>query len=76
MAGLMQPVGPEPSVVYWVRRGALLLVVVTLVLGSWWFLGSRSAATPDTLTEVAAEEIEVLEDDGSAPTEGEPATPA
>ncbi|MCH1404615.1 MAG: hypothetical protein L7U55_03360, partial [Candidatus Nanopelagicales bacterium] len=26
MAGLMQPVGPEPDVVYWVRRGALLLV--------------------------------------------------
>ena len=36
MAGLMQPVGPEPPVVYWVRRGALLLVVVTLVLGGWW----------------------------------------
>lgn len=76
MAGLMQPVGPEPPVVYWVRRGALLLVVVTLVLGGWWFLGSRSAATPDTSTEVAAEETEVLEDDGSAPTEEALATPA
>ena len=76
MAGLMQPVGPEPPVVYWVRRGALLLVVVTLVLGGWWFLGSRSAATPDTSTEVAAEETEVLEDDGSVATEEALATPA
>lgn len=76
MAGLMQPVGPEPPVVYWVRRGALLLVVVTLVLGGWWFLGSRSAATPDTSTEVAAEETEVLEDGGSAATEEALATPA
>ena len=43
---MLQPVGPEPSMVYWVRRGTVLLIVVTLLLGAWWFLGSRTSAAP------------------------------
>ena len=40
----MNPIGPEPSVVYWVRRGAILLVVLTLIIGLFWLLGSRGSS--------------------------------
>jgi len=46
MSGMLQPVGPEPSVVYWVRRGTVILIVITLLLGMWWLVGARSVASP------------------------------
>ena len=44
VSGLLSPVGPEPSVVYWVRRAALLLAVLTLLAGVWWFFGLRGSS--------------------------------
>jgi len=83
MAGLMQPVGPEPPVVYWVRRGTIVLVLLTLVLGAWWLLGARSSATPSSSSEEAAMvdgevDGEVVGEDGdSQAQQGEAvATPA
>ena len=55
MSGMLQPVGPEPSMVYWVRRGTVLLIVVTLLLGAWWFLGSRTSAAPGDPASVTQE---------------------
>lgn len=52
---MLQPVGPEPSMVYWVRRGTVLLIVVTLLLGAWWFLGSRTSAAPGDPASVTQE---------------------
>jgi hypothetical protein len=31
----MHPTGPEPASVYWIRRGAILLVIVTLIVALW-----------------------------------------
>ena len=47
---MMSPRGPEAPTVYWVRRGAVLLVSLTVILGLWWMLagGSDSAPTPQS----------------------------
>jgi hypothetical protein len=37
---LMHPSGPEPASVYWIRRGAIVLVVITLLVALWWLIGS------------------------------------
>ena len=78
MSGMIQPVGPESPLVYWIRRGTVLLVVITLLLGAWWFLGSRSSAAPGELTS-ATEEIteEVVDENGEViATDAVPAVPA
>lgn len=36
VSSLIHPVGPEPPGVYWLRRAALLLVIITLAMGAWW----------------------------------------
>jgi hypothetical protein len=68
---LMEPRGPEPASVYWLRRAALALLVFTLLVALWWFLFGRSTspATIQTATTSSAEEIvtEVL--DEATPTE-------
>lgn len=61
MSGMLQPVGPEPPLVYWMRRGTVLLIVITLLLGAWWFLGSRSSAAPGALVS----ETEAIADEGT-----------
>ena len=49
----MHPTGPEPASVYWIRRGAIVLVVLTLIVALWWLVGSLlgggsdSAADPE-----------------------------
>ena len=45
---MMSPRGPEAPTVYWVRRGAVLLVSLTVIIGLWWMLagGSDPAPTP------------------------------
>lgn len=77
MSGVLQPVGPEPPIVYWVRRGTVLLIVVTLLLGGWWFLGSRSSATPGIDSTVASDTDPAPEGEGLDPAGADagPATP-
>ena len=74
---MLQPVGPEPPLVYWVRRGTVLLVVLTLLLGAWWFLGSRTSAAPGS-TVSATEDVteEVVVDGEVVSTDEVPAIPA
>jgi hypothetical protein len=47
---ILEPRGPEPASVYWLRRGALILVVVTLIVGAWWLIAGRSAPEPAPLS--------------------------
>jgi hypothetical protein len=65
MSGMLQPVGPEPPVVYWMRRGTIVLIIFTLLLGGWWFLGSRTAAAPGDLTNATEETAEQVVDENS-----------
>ena len=36
----MRPVGPEPPAVYWIRRLAIVLVVLTVVVSLVWLIGA------------------------------------
>jgi len=45
---MMSPRGPEAPTVYWVRRGAVILVSLTVVIGLWWMLAGGSDPTPTT----------------------------
>lgn len=42
----LTPIGPEPPVVYWVRRAAALLVVITLILALVWLARSVFGGAP------------------------------
>jgi hypothetical protein len=35
----MNPRGPEPPSVYWIRRGAIVVVAITVVVALWWLIG-------------------------------------
>ena len=37
---MLRPVGPEPPAVYWIRRAAIVLVVLTLILSIVWLIGA------------------------------------
>lgn len=63
MSVLLEPRGPEPPSIYWLRRAALVLVVVTVIAGLWWFLVGRSTEpeTIQTASEtVIEEEVEAV----------------
>ena len=40
----MTPRGPEPPSVYWVRRLAVVLVVLTVLVALWWLVAGRSSS--------------------------------
>jgi hypothetical protein len=61
----MNPIGPEPSVVYWVRRGAIILVVLTLIIGLFWLLGSRGSS--DSVTPAPVGSSAALTSDTASP---------
>ena len=46
VSGMMSPVGPEAPNVYWVRRGAVVLVALTVVIGVWWMFSGSSSSEP------------------------------
>ena len=43
---MMSPRGPEAPTVYWIRRGAVVLVSLTVVMGLWWMLAGGSDPVP------------------------------
>lgn len=49
VSSLIHPVGPEPPGVYWLRRAAFVLAIVTLALGMWWGIDAiRQSDNPPT----------------------------
>jgi hypothetical protein len=36
----MHPAGPEPPVVYWIRRVAIIVVALTVIIAGWWLIGA------------------------------------
>jgi hypothetical protein len=40
VSSLLNPKGPEPASVYWIRRAAIVVVAITLVIALWWLIGS------------------------------------
>jgi len=50
----MSPVGPEPPTVYWVRRAAVALIIITLGVGAWWLLAGGSDPAPSASPSPAA----------------------
>jgi hypothetical protein len=51
----MHPTGPEPASVYWIRRGAIVLVVITVLVALWWLLGSLFGGGSDTSADAGAQ---------------------
>ena len=48
------PIGPEPPAVYWVRRAAALLVVITLIVALVWLARSVFGGSPEPVEPVDA----------------------
>lgn len=83
----MHPNGPEPSSVYWIRRAAILVVLLTVVLGIWWLFGAvlggdSSTPTSATATTDAETDTAITQDaatdlpaDAAAAAPAEPADP-
>lgn len=46
----MHPNGPEPASVYWVRRAAILVVLLTVVIGLWWLFGAILGGSDSSTT--------------------------
>lgn len=59
----MSPVGPEPPTVYWMRRAAVIVVALTLIISVWWLVMGRGSSDPAT---TATSDTSSLEADGTA----------
>lgn len=57
MSNLLHPRGPEPPVVYWVRRLAVIAVAITLILALVWLVQAvrgRHSASPTATSSASA----------------------
>ncbi len=76
----MHPNGPEPSSVYWIRRAAILVVLLTVVLGVWWLFGAVLGGDSSTPTSAVADSESAdpeagTQAGGDAPAEAASAAP-
>ena len=66
----MTPRGPEPPSVYWVRRIAVVLVVLTVLVGLWWLVAGRSSSdasvSPGTTSSPSATPVASATPDASS----------
>lgn len=69
---ILEPRGPEPASVYWLRRGALVLVVLTLIIGTWWLFAGRSSSEPAPLSVTTPTEETVVVVEEVIPENTEP----
>lgn len=75
----MHPNGPEPPSVYWVRRAAIAVVLLTVVIGLWWLFGAILGGGSDPSVEPASDSVEttvVAEGDVVADPVAVPEVPA
>ena len=66
---LRDPIGPEPAGVYWIRRGAVLAIVLTVLVAGWWLIAGRSESTPAATTAVESPSPEPSDPALAVPTE-------
>jgi hypothetical protein len=71
----MRPSGPEPPSVYWVRRLAILVVIITVAVGIWWLVGALTGSGAPTSSEATPAPTESSEGDPSAAATAAPAVP-
>jgi hypothetical protein len=80
VSAFMHPTGPEPASVYWIRRGAIILVVITVLVAFWWLIGSLrgggaespAGSDPQPSTSVSAAPEGSSDPSPSASAGGEP----
>jgi hypothetical protein len=77
----MNPIGPEPPMVYWIRRIAIVVVVITLLVALWWLIGalrggggSKSSSGPSASAQPSAG-ASVAPNGSSQPSAGASAAP-
>lgn len=76
MSSLLSPLGPEPPTVYWIRRGAIVVVVITLIVGAWWLIGSlRGGDATPTSSPTGSASAEATGDAADAGTDDASASP-
>ncbi len=79
VTSLMRPSGPEPPSVYWVRRAAIAVVLITAAVGVWWLFGALTGSSTPTSSEAmptstASDTAETAITESTTP--GVPAEPA
>ena len=47
----MHPSGPDPASVYWIRRGAVVLVVIAIIALVWWGFTALASGGDSTVSE-------------------------
>ena len=62
---MLTPIGPEPPMVYWLRRASIAIVALAVIIGLWWLLGSRGSS--DTAVPAASTGV-IATADPSAPS--------
>lgn len=72
----MHPSGPEPPSVYWVRRAAILVVLITVAVGIWWLLGALTGSSTPTSAEATPTPAASGAVDPAVPATPAPAVPA
>jgi len=72
----MHPSGPEPPSVYWVRRVAILVVLITVVVGIWWLFGALTGSSTPTSTEATPAPTASTAVDPAAAATAAPVVPA
>lgn len=76
VSGVAHPMGPEPPWVYWLRRGIIVLAVLTLLIGAYWLITGRGSAGTDPATVAVVPTAEgSAAPVASATASAEPATP-
>lgn len=68
---LISPVGPEPRMVYWIRRAAIMVIVITLAFGAWWLVSSlRGGGSEDPAPAASAAASQGTAEGDAAASEG------
>lgn len=76
VSGVAHPMGPEPPWVYWLRRGIIVLAVLTLIVGAYWLISGRgSSNTASSSVTVAPTAEPSAAPAASSSATAEPATP-
>ncbi len=68
VSGVAHPMGPEPPWVYWLRRGIILLAVLTLLIGAVWLVTGRGSTISDSTPVVGLPSAAATASSAASPT--------